>query len=95
MKEQVQVTKEKKINKTTIDQHRKMPKIKGPLCAKPATKKLNPRPARIAFIREKIINHFKINGQDITPFNNLNLLDVGCGGGILCEAMAQEVACKY
>jgi 2-polyprenyl-6-hydroxyphenyl methylase/3-demethylubiquinone-9 3-methyltransferase len=93
MKEQVIVTKERKIKNTTIDQkeHDKFYKMAeewwDPKGKFKALHKFNP--ARIAFIREKIINHFKINGQDITPFNNLNLLDVGCGGGLLSEPMSR------
>ena len=93
MKEQVQVTKEKKINKTTIDQkeHDKFFKMAeewwNPNGKFKTLHKFNP--VRIAFIREKIINHFNINPSDENPFNNMSLLDVGCGGGLLCEPMSK------
>ncbi|MDA8851916.1 bifunctional 2-polyprenyl-6-hydroxyphenol methylase/3-demethylubiquinol 3-O-methyltransferase UbiG [Hyphomicrobiales bacterium] len=93
MKEQVQVTKEKKINKTTIDQkeHDKFFKMAeewwNPNGKFKTLHKFNP--VRIAFIREKIINHFNINPSDENPFNNISLLDVGCGGGLLCEPMSK------
>ena len=93
MKEQVQVTKEKKINKTTIDQkeHDKFFKMAeewwDPNGKFKTLHKFNP--VRIAFIREKIINHFNINPSDENPFNNISLLDVGCGGGLLCEPMSK------
>ncbi len=46
-------------------------------------------PVRIAFIRDRLAAHF---GRDITterPFEGLTLLDIGCGGGLLCEPMAR------
>ena len=39
-------------------------------------------PARIKFIREKLISHFSINANaTTTPLKNINILDIGCGGG--------------
>ena len=50
-------------------------------------------PARIGYIRDQIIQHRNVtasfNGQSATPLNNLSLLDVGCGGGLICEPMAR------
>ena len=46
-------------------------------------------PTRIAFIREKIINHFDIVADEKKPFKNIKLLDIGCGGGLLSEPMAK------
>jgi 2-polyprenyl-6-hydroxyphenyl methylase/3-demethylubiquinone-9 3-methyltransferase len=50
-------------------------------------------PTRIAYIRERIEVHFgKLiggSGASATPFKNLTLLDVGCGGGLICEPMAR------
>ena len=46
-------------------------------------------PVRIGYIRDVVAEHF---GRDITaraPLSGLRLLDVGCGGGILCEPMAR------
>ena len=43
-------------------------------------------PIRIKYIRDNIISHFNINRQK-KPFKNLNLLDIGCGGGLLSEPM--------
>jgi len=46
-------------------------------------------PARIAALRDRIARRF---GRDITaprPFAGLSLLDIGCGGGLLCEPMAR------
>lgn len=46
-------------------------------------------PTRIAFIREKIINHFNISADEKKPFKDIKLLDIGCGGGLLSEPMAK------
>jgi len=44
-------------------------------------------PVRIKFIREKLISHFKINSKKTEPLKKLNILDIGCGGGLLCEPL--------
>ena len=44
-------------------------------------------PARIQFIKEKLISHFDLNANDEKPLKKLNILDVGCGGGLLCEPL--------
>lgn len=48
---------------------------------------------RITYIRARIEAHFGqlIGGSGVsaTPFKNLSLLDVGCGGGLICEPMAR------
>ena len=43
-------------------------------------------PIRIQYIKENTIKHFKIKKKD-KPFKNLDILDIGCGGGLLCEPM--------
>lgn len=45
-------------------------------------------PARIAFIRDHLIGHFG-RKADLTPFDGLDLLDIGCGGGLITEPMAR------
>ena len=44
-------------------------------------------PTRIAFIKEKLISHFKLDSNSEKPFKNINILDIGCGGGLLCEPL--------
>ena len=44
-------------------------------------------PARIAFIKDKLISHFKLDPKSPEPLKNLNILDIGCGGGLLCEPL--------
>ncbi|MBD1161762.1 bifunctional 2-polyprenyl-6-hydroxyphenol methylase/3-demethylubiquinol 3-O-methyltransferase UbiG [Pelagibacterales bacterium SAG-MED15] len=45
-------------------------------------------PARIKYIKERTSKHYKILNQK-TPFKNLNVLDIGCGGGLLSEPIAK------
>ena len=44
-------------------------------------------PARISFIKNKLISHFNLNQISQKPLDKLNILDVGCGGGLLCEPL--------
>ena len=44
-------------------------------------------PTRIEFIREKLIFHFKLNSNSSKPLKELKILDIGCGGGLLCEPL--------
>ena len=46
-------------------------------------------PVRLAYIREKALTHFGRDGTARRPFEGLRLLDIGCGGGLLCEPMAR------
>ena len=46
-------------------------------------------PIRIKFIKDHIIKHFKINTLNTKPLENLKLLDIGCGGGLLSVPMTR------
>ena len=46
-------------------------------------------PTRIKFIKEKIISHFNLNLSSIEPLKKIDLLDIGCGGGLLCEPLCR------
>ena len=46
-------------------------------------------PARIAFIKEKLIYHFKRDLNSEKPLKELKILDIGCGGGLLCEPLSR------
>jgi 2-polyprenyl-6-hydroxyphenyl methylase / 3-demethylubiquinone-9 3-methyltransferase len=46
-------------------------------------------PIRIEYITDKIKQHFKINEKKINFLNGLNILDIGCGGGLISEPMAR------
>jgi len=49
--------------------------------------KLNP--TRILYIKERICAHYGRNSEDASPLKTLNILDVGCGGGLVCEPMTR------
>ena len=45
-------------------------------------------PIRIRYLKENIINHFKLTSK-IQPLRKLNILDIGCGGGLLSEPFSR------
>ena len=45
-------------------------------------------PSRIKYIKNKVIEHFSINSKQ-RPLKNIQLLDIGCGGGLLSEPMCR------
>ena len=45
-------------------------------------------PVRISYIKENIINTFKLKNSD-KPLKKLKILDIGCGGGLLSEPMCR------
>ena len=45
-------------------------------------------PIRISYIKENIINSFKLSNNS-KPLNNVEILDIGCGGGLLSEPMSR------
>ena len=46
-------------------------------------------PIRIEYILEQIIKHFKLNKESKNLLKNLEILDIGCGGGLISEPMAR------
>jgi 2-polyprenyl-6-hydroxyphenyl methylase/3-demethylubiquinone-9 3-methyltransferase len=46
-------------------------------------------PVRLGFIREQALARFGRDPKARAPFTGLRLLDIGCGGGLLCEPMAR------
>src|SRR5690606_36201986 len=46
-------------------------------------------PVRMSYIREHLLAHFGLDGTAMRPFEGLSILDVGCGGGLLCEPLAR------
>jgi 2-polyprenyl-6-hydroxyphenyl methylase/3-demethylubiquinone-9 3-methyltransferase len=49
--------------------------------------KLNP--TRLAYVRQQVCEHFSRAPDNPRPFAGLAVLDVGCGGGLLCEPLAR------
>jgi len=46
-------------------------------------------PARLAFARDRLANHFQRDRKARRPFSGLRLLDIGCGGGLMCEPLTR------
>jgi 2-polyprenyl-6-hydroxyphenyl methylase / 3-demethylubiquinone-9 3-methyltransferase len=46
-------------------------------------------PIRIEYIIDKVKEHFDIKGDKTNFLNGLNILDIGCGGGLISEPMAR------
>ena len=46
-------------------------------------------PIRIKYIKESVIENFKLQNNQKLPLNGINLLDIGCGGGLLSEPMCR------
>ena len=45
-------------------------------------------PTRIKYIKENIINNFQLKNK-IKPLSGINILDIGCGGGLLSEPISR------
>ena len=46
-------------------------------------------PCRLDYISQQIATEFGCNLKAGLPFKGLRILDIGCGGGLLCEPMAR------
>jgi 2-polyprenyl-6-hydroxyphenyl methylase / 3-demethylubiquinone-9 3-methyltransferase len=46
-------------------------------------------PVRLAWIRDHVAERFGRDPRAARPFEGLRILDIGCGGGLLCEPMAR------
>ena len=44
-------------------------------------------PVRIKFIRDKLISCFELDPKTPLPLKKINILDIGCGGGLLSEPL--------
>jgi 2-polyprenyl-6-hydroxyphenyl methylase / 3-demethylubiquinone-9 3-methyltransferase len=47
-------------------------------------------PVRLRFIHDVITDHFKIKSKTPNnPLKNIRIIDVGCGGGLMCEPLSR------
>ena len=45
-------------------------------------------PIRLKYIKENIAKNFK-NKNKLKPLKNITIMDIGCGGGLLCEPLSR------
>jgi 2-polyprenyl-6-hydroxyphenyl methylase/3-demethylubiquinone-9 3-methyltransferase len=46
-------------------------------------------PARLAYLRREVVRHFMRNERAVKVLAGLDVLDVGCGGGLVAEPLAR------
>lgn len=46
-------------------------------------------PVRITFLKDHIATHFSRDPSDFSPLSGLNILDIGCGGGLIAEPLTR------
>ncbi len=46
-------------------------------------------PVRLKYLREQICGHYDRDMMSLKPFTGLDIIDIGCGGGLVCEPMAR------
>lgn len=46
-------------------------------------------PVRLSYIRDRITGLYGRDARSLRPFEGLSVLDIGCGGGLVCEPMAR------
>jgi len=46
-------------------------------------------PVRLSYIKDRICTHYGLDQRSLKPYSGLKILDIGCGGGLVCEPMAR------
>ena len=46
-------------------------------------------PVRLHYIKQQICDHFDRDFKSLKTYKGLGILDIGCGGGLVCEPMAR------
>ncbi len=46
-------------------------------------------PVRLKFIKQQICDHYDRDFDDLKALTDLNIIDIGCGGGLVCEPLAR------
>ena len=46
-------------------------------------------PVRLTYIRDQLVSHFGRDTSGMRPLEGLKIVDIGCGGGLLCEPLTR------
>ena len=46
-------------------------------------------PVRLEYIRNNCCDYFNLDKTSLTPLTGLSVLDIGCGGGLVCESISK------
>jgi 2-polyprenyl-6-hydroxyphenyl methylase/3-demethylubiquinone-9 3-methyltransferase len=46
-------------------------------------------PVRLSYIKDRICDAYGCDDKSLKPYKGLSILDIGCGGGLVCEPMAR------
>ncbi len=46
-------------------------------------------PIRLSYIKQQVCTHFERDVKSLKAFEKLDILDIGCGGGLVCEPLAR------
>lgn len=46
-------------------------------------------PVRLGYIKSQICDRYERDDKSLKPYTGLSILDIGCGGGLVCEPMAR------
>lgn len=46
-------------------------------------------PVRMSYIKDQICLHYDREDDDLRPLKDLKILDIGCGGGLVCEPLSR------
>ena len=46
-------------------------------------------PVRLSYIRDNLVQHFGRDATGMRPLEGLKIVDIGCGGGLLCEPLTR------
>ncbi|MGV3573819.1 MAG: bifunctional 2-polyprenyl-6-hydroxyphenol methylase/3-demethylubiquinol 3-O-methyltransferase UbiG [Devosia sp.] len=46
-------------------------------------------PVRLGYIRDNLVSHFGRDTSGMRPLEGLKIVDIGCGGGLLCEPLTR------
>lgn len=46
-------------------------------------------PVRLSYFKDRICERYDLDTKSLRPYTGLSILDIGCGGGLVCEPMAR------